>query len=279
MSVAGALARYAYYPCAVALAVVVIAGALDAAALMRLASASQSLDGATELAWKSMLEKFSFSMYSGATDARQAYEAVVADAQSHARRATLAAAVLATLTAAQLLVVHRARGGGPRDLAWHATLVSAVAFGVGITAPMLTVLAYSNLPVLGTVVFRYDTKSILSTVGQLVETRNVLLGGLIALFSIVLPLAKMSLMATALAPVADGVRGWSLRAMHAVGRWSMADVFVVAVLVAFLALSKDEYSDARVGLGLYFFAAYCLLSMIAAHYIASLPAPVRERPA
>lgn len=271
MSFARTLAAYAYYPPAVALAVFVVAGALDAAEGMRLASTAQSLDGATELAWKSVLEKLSFSVYTGASDVRAAYEAVVAEAEALARRAVFGALALAALTAAHLLAVWQLRGRTAREFAWHATLVSAIAFGVGIVAPMLTVVAYSTLPVLGTVVFRYDTKSILATVGQLVETQNWLLALLIALFSVVLPLAKMSLMGAALSPVAPALRARAVRAMHAVGRWSMADVFVVAVLVAFLALSRDEYSDARLGLGLYFFATYCLLSLLAGHTIAALP--------
>jgi hypothetical protein len=45
----------------------------------------------------------------------------------------------------------------------------------------------------------------------------------------------------------------------------MADVFVVAVLVAYFAASDDEFSEAQVGLGLYYFAAYCLLSQYATH--------------
>ena len=49
----------------------------------------------------------------------------------------------------------------------------------------------------------------------------------------------------------------------AIGKWSMADVFVVAVLVAYFSASGDEFSEAKIGLGLYYFAAYCLLSQYA----------------
>ena len=45
----------------------------------------------------------------------------------------------------------------------------------------------------------------------------------------------------------------------------LARVLVVAVLVAYFAASGDEFSEAKVGLGLYFFAAYCLLSQYATH--------------
>ena len=42
----------------------------------------------------------------------------------------------------------------------------------------------------------------------------------------------------------------------------MTDVFVVAILLAFLANKSNELTDARLGPGLYFFAAYGLLSMV-----------------
>lgn len=41
----------------------------------------------------------------------------------------------------------------------------------------------------------------------------------------------------------------------------MADVFVIAVLLAFFAMGGHEFTDAWVGPGVDFFAAYCILSM------------------
>ncbi len=52
--------------------------------------------------------------------------------------------------------------------------------------------------------------------------------------------------------------------VKAVGKWSMADVFVVALLLTFLSLSGDGLTDARLGTGFYFFAGYVLLSLLAA---------------
>jgi len=56
-------------------------------------------------------------------------------------------------------------------------------------------------------------------------------------------------------------------ALAALGRWSLTDVFVVAVLVAFLAADKARASTAELGLGLYFFAGYCALSQLATRWL------------
>ena len=47
----------------------------------------------------------------------------------------------------------------------------------------------------------------------------------------------------------------------------MADVFVVAILVAYFAVSGDEFSEAKVEVGLYFFATYCLASLLSTHLL------------
>jgi len=53
--------------------------------------------------------------------------------------------------------------------------------------------------------------------------------------------------------------------IKAIGRWSMTDVFVVAILLAFLTADTAQLTDATLGAGLYFFAGYGLLSIAAGH--------------
>ena len=63
------------------------------------------------------------------------------------------------------------------------------------------------------------------------------------------------------------VRRVSIRTVDLIGKWSMTDVFVVAVLLAFLALGDQGLTRAEVGPGLYFFAAYGVLSLVAGQMI------------
>ncbi len=256
--------RYFFYPCAVALAAVVVVEADEADRLFRLAAGMQSVSGATRLAWASLLERLSFSWYTGATDLAEAYAHIVADATRAANRATLAALLMALGALVHYLALACGRARNALRLAWHLNLGGLLAFAIGIRAPMLTVVAHAQVPVLGEVILRHETKSILSTVGGLAGSGDWLLAGVIAAFSIVLPVLKVILVGVVVAVPRADVQQRGSALLHTFGKWSMADVFVVAVLVAYLAMNTDVQSTARVGLGLYFFTTYCLMSMCAA---------------
>jgi len=55
------------------------------------------------------------------------------------------------------------------------------------------------------------------------------------------------------------------------GKWSMADVFIVALLVVFFSTKQDIHSALKVESGLYFFLGYVLLSMIGSSLIGKKP--------
>ena len=46
------------------------------------------------------------------------------------------------------------------------------------------------------------------------------------------------------------------------GKWSMVDVFVVATFLVYLTVDKGDVSRAEVEVGLYFFLAYVIVSML-----------------
>jgi paraquat-inducible protein A len=85
------------------------------------------------------------------------------------------------------------------------------------------------------------------------------------LASIAVPFAKLAALFLLCAMDGSGrwvrLRMWMLRATERIGRWSMLDVFLLAVLVALVKL--DSLSSARPGGGLFFFAAVVVLTMIA----------------
>ncbi|MCB1742798.1 MAG: paraquat-inducible protein A [Gammaproteobacteria bacterium] len=140
-----------------------------------------------------------------------------------------------------------------------------VCLGVGLAAPMLTMVAHRDLPLLGEVVLQYDSKSILTTVGKLFEHGNQLVAALLGLFSVAIPILKLLGGFTILA-LGEGLIARRVVAfIKLIGRWSMTDVFVVAILLAFLAGGASDLTQASLGAGLYFFAAYGLLSIFSGH--------------
>lgn len=262
------LRDYALYSLIVIVGALLIKHADDAASYYQLAAEMQDLHGATRLAWKSFLENLSFSLFDGATEIKTAYAEVTRTADNHAATAFQLAVGFILLCACQLAVAVGFTAERYRSVAFQLNLIGAVSLVIGVLTPLLTVVAYTSVPVLGEVILRHETKSILDTIISLWHEGSVLLAVLISTFSVVFPLFKIGLLIVVLQPAWGHLHHRATTLLHVMGKWSMADVFVIAVLVAFLAIDKDIHSEARIGLGLYFFAAYCLLSMIAAHLAA-----------
>jgi len=113
----------------------------------------------------------------------------------------------------------------------------------------------------------YDkTRSILGTVEELYRAKQWLVAFLIALFSIVVPVVKSALMVIS-GLLSGKYATYSATIVRLISKWSMADVFVVAIFVGFLAANATQQTEklfsltAEFGDGFYFFLGYCLLSI------------------
>jgi len=131
----------------------------------------------------------------------------------------------------------------------------------------------SNISVSGDVPAFEKTNSILNTAKELYNNNHKPVAGLILLFSVVIPLLKALLMIFAHLPFKAIVKRRLLWVSSVTSKWSMADVFVVAIFVAFLAGNGLKESRALVdfyselGTGFYFFLGYCLISILATQFI------------
>ena len=47
-----------------------------------------------------------------------------------------------------------------------------------------------------------------------------------------------------------------------IGKWSMLDVFVVAIVVTYFSMKESGQTDANLQIGVYYFSIYVVLSMI-----------------
>ena len=113
-----------------------------------------------------------------------------------------------------------------------------------------------------------QTRSIIGSVRRLYEVGSPLPATLILLFSVIVPLGKGALVAWAMF-LGDDSRRRTLRLVEAIAKWSMADVFVVALFIAYLAARASTTTQgstapplvafsAHFGAGFYWFAAYCV---------------------
>ncbi len=119
-----------------------------------------------------------------------------------------------------------------------------------------------------------QTRSIIGAVQRLYEVGSPVPATLILLFSVIVPFGKAAMVAAAMFMKSTRARHAMLRLVAAVAKWSMADVFVVAILIAFLAAQASTATTtgpeaapallafhASFGAGFYWFAAYCLFSL------------------
>lgn len=124
-----------------------------------------------------------------------------------------------------------------------------------------------------------QTRSIVSTVQHLYEVKSPMPATLILLFSVVVPFAKIAMILWALFLREADRRRRTLDFVELIGKWSMADVFVVALFIAYLAAQASQTPPgdpnfpppmvaftADFGAGFYWFTAYCVFSLAAQQF-------------
>ena len=118
-----------------------------------------------------------------------------------------------------------------------------------------------------------QTRSIVGSVRHLYSVGSNTAATLILLFSIIVPLTKSTLVSWAVLQPDPARRQRALFFVEMIAKWSMADVFAVAVMIAYLAAQASQSADgsaassalvvfsASFGSGFYWFAGYCLTSL------------------
>ena len=155
--------------------------------------------------------------------------------------------------------------------------LSYVALVPGLREPLLTLTAAVTVFGNSMELFR-ETRSILQTIEGLHESGNDFVAGLILLFGIVVPVVKGVMLVTGLFLRGGPVKRFFIGFARAISKWAMNDVFIVAVYVAFLSAKATDNLDAKVEPGFYWFAAYCLLSLLSLQFLKVDTAPTAEGP-
>jgi len=134
--------------------------------------------------------------------------------------------------------------------------------------PSLTASLLQNM---GDVEVFQQTRSIVGSVRRLYEVGSPVPATLILLFSVVVPFVKTALVGWAMFAADEARRRRTLAFVEAIAKWSMADVFVVALFITYLAAVASQTAPAagppllafraEFGAGFYWFAAYCVFSL------------------
>ncbi len=244
----------------IALAYYVIDNANLAAKYSQEVISYQTVEEKLDTELKVFLDSVSFGIYDGGEEKTDSIEQAITLLEAHKQKLELYSYILLGMSTLLLLLSWFFM----RQLAFlNLILMSLTALVVGLLTPVLSFTAFQDLPIIGQVVFKYDSRGILGSIVKLFETKSFFVAGVLFLFSVIVPFIKILL------SLLMHFKGNSLpvnkiaKILHNIGKWSMLDVFVVAVFLALFALEQDGLTDARAGIGLYFFASYVLFSMLA----------------
>jgi len=133
-----------------------------------------------------------------------------------------------------------------------ALLAAASVLTIGLRLPVVTLRTG----------LAHDAYSVLGGVRDLARGGEVLLAAIVLGFSVLFPIAKLALLALVLfRPGDEARRAHLVRTLERLGRWSMLDVFVIAILIG--AVHLGILSEASAEPGIHVFGAGILLSMLA----------------
>ena len=138
----------------------------------------------------------------------------------------------------------------------------------------LAEMVVDSIDVSGTVSAFDKTQSIVGTAQDLLANGHVLVAVLIVLFSVIIPVAKGLMLLITLVLPPSLKRHRLMLVNNLVSKWSMADVFVIAIFIAFLAGNGLQENQGLVDFhatlenGFWFFLGYCLVSILATQLLA-----------
>jgi paraquat-inducible protein A len=141
-------------------------------------------------------------------------------------------------------------------------LVAAFAlFGLGIFLPFFHVTKFW--------VFS-DAISVVSGIFTLFQSHEYFLFGILTLFTLIFPCVKLGLLAIVWTERKHDLA--RVRRLHDwvehLGKWSMLDVFVVAILI--VAMKSADVADLHIGLGLYLFTFSVITTQLTSSWISRL---------
>ncbi len=143
--------------------------------------------------------------------------------------------------------------GGRRFLLSMAIIAASISLGLGLTLPGIRLTRF----------YFFSTEySLVSTVYTLILGNQIFLGTIVFIFSIMLPVFKLGYLVVLTTMPDDILRQYRhVKALEWLGKWSMHDVLVLALMIFFIK-SQGVY-DAKSLSGVYFFTAAVLLMILA----------------
>jgi len=145
--------------------------------------------------------------------------------------------------------------------------LSIIALITGWFSPILEITAYQDIPVLGNTIFQYESKSIITALYKIFAQQQYAIAAIILLFTVVTPIIKTILLLSISFQEKLHLSTKSIKFLTLIGKWSMLDVFVVAIVVTYFSMKSTGQTDANLQIGVYYFSIYVILSMICTYIV------------
>lgn len=148
-------------------------------------------------------------------------------------------------------------------------ILATVFFALGVILPVIrftTVYVWTNEHSIATIIY------------ALYKNEEFFLCGVLFTFSILFPFLKLFYLLTLVTSpdLSPEFRARSISTMEWLGRYSMTDVMVLALMIFYV--NSSGYTEASVLPGVYFFAASALMTMLAYGWANTVPARRRDTP-
>lgn len=154
----------------------------------------------------------------------------------------------------------------PRSYLFFGSLAASISLVMGLITPILMVTIHKEVEYIGDIVLSFESKSIMGSIMKLYDNGDFVVALVILLFSVIVPLLKvLSLLFMSIFMESTSIgnlAGYLVNFFKMIGKWSMVDVFVVAVFLVYLTSNNADVSKAEIEVGLYFFLVYVLVSMV-----------------
>ena len=183
-----------------------------------------------------------------------------------------------------ILIVYRKSEEYWRAMGIAFVTASLAFLYLGLNAPLMEIEAFIDdfgvsmdlsfaepeLGITGRVYALYQMKSVLGVIGFLYTGGNIPVAIIILIFSIIFPAMKLiSSLVVFIWPGSKYSKN-AILVIEKLGKWSMADVFVAAVFLAFFSFSNMSVgveTGSSALMGLYFFVAFVVFSIFSGYYL------------
>lgn len=149
-----------------------------------------------------------------------------------------------------------------RNFTFLGSLATMLTLILGLITPVLMVTIHKEVEYLGDIVLSFESKGVIGSIIKLYESGDIIVAAVILLFSVLIPVAKVFSLLFVSVFMENKFAYGVIRFFKMIGKWSMVDVFVVAVFLVHLTSNNTDISHAEVEVGLYFFLAYVIVSML-----------------